>query len=743
MKKNKKSIIGILMLSMCLIILSSNTNNMPWGFTGAPTEGLCTDCHSVTGGNAAEITLTGLPAEVFPNTSYQIDIHMELAIPVSAPFIGGMELTAIDQTGFASGIITENDNFLGIEWVSVNGRQYLKHEQSQFANGGDVDWSFTWTSPSDIPPGGQVSFYLTACMGNLSQSAAGDYCVDEVYTISVVPVPVMAVVIEETESIDCFGSASASLTAEAVNGIEPYTYVWSNGAVGPVLSNVQAGTYNVSAVDVQGNVAIQSYQVLEPAPLFTQLVVSEQPLCPDDASGTVLAIASGGTAPYTYSWADGFDGDTYTNASVGVYQVLITDSNGCIGESSIILSSSDTEAPSLIADIELTLSADANTGATDVLNIEASMLFPFLTDDCSVSISSISPSAFSCDHLGSNTFEFIAFDDVGNTAFLSGTVVVSDEAAPMISCPADTLIANCTAAFEYEVLTSDWCDSDLTMVQGLASGSVFPSGLTDCVYQAVDPSGNVSTCSFTVEVAEGPEIVLESIMQPCFGEESGMISVSVNSASAYSIEWSNGESGLSIENLAQGLIELTITDENFCSTEASFELIELDDLTVDLDSMLSADLGAANGALYISLTQNYPDLDISWLDEQGTVIQSADEDLLNVSAGIYQFVALDTINGCSFSFSFEVEEESVFSRDIYKNLEEIYPYPNPAQDRLFLSNLRAGEVYFYELMDAKGRLLDKGSLGTSGIDVSSFYSGVYFIRLRYQEDILIRTFIKF
>ena len=58
-------------------------------------------------------------------------------------------------------------------------------------------------------------------------------------------------------------------------------------------------------------------------------------------------------------------------------------------------------------------------------------------------------------------------------------------------------------------------------------------------------------------------------------------------------------------------------------------------------------------------------------------------------------------NNCSFSFSFEVEEESVSSQDIYRNLDDIYLYPNPALDRVFLSNLTEGEVSYYELTNGR------------------------------------------
>lgn len=150
----------------------------------------------------------------------------------------------------------------------------------------------------------------------------------------------------------------------------------------------------------------------------------------------------------------------------------------------------------------------ANTAApacTAVVN------FPTLTpnDNCGVAsftqtLGLASGSAFP---LGNNQVRFLATDFAGLTAECFFTVVVSDDDAPSITCPATialgTSAPNCSAVANYSVTATDNCTAaTVTQTSGLASGATFPLGTTTNVYRAVDAVGNSSTCSFNVVVSD-------------------------------------------------------------------------------------------------------------------------------------------------------------------------------------------------------------------------------------------------
>ncbi len=109
--------------------------------------------------------------------------------------------------------------------------------------------------------------------------------------------------------------------------------------------------------------------------------------------------------------------------------------------------------------------------------------------------------------VGVHTETFTVTDLSGNTATCSFTITVLDTIAPTITCPADIELSadggSCTAIVNYDMPTAtDDCPGEVTvaLVSGLPSGSEFPLGVTTIVISAVDASGNITTCSFTVTV---------------------------------------------------------------------------------------------------------------------------------------------------------------------------------------------------------------------------------------------------
>ncbi len=80
----------------------------------------------------------------------------------------------------------------------------------------------------------------------------------------------------------------------------------------------------------------------------------------------------------------------------------------------------------------------------------------------------------------------------------SFTITVVDNQAPIITCPANINLCS-SQIVNYSLPTAtDNCSAIVSQTAGLPSGSVFPVGTTVNTFQAVDPAGNISTCSFNV-----------------------------------------------------------------------------------------------------------------------------------------------------------------------------------------------------------------------------------------------------
>jgi hypothetical protein len=109
--------------------------------------------------------------------------------------------------------------------------------------------------------------------------------------------------------------------------------------------------------------------------------------------------------------------------------------------------------------------------------------------------------------LGNSNVVFQATDAAGNTRRCTMVVTVTDNQPPVITCPAPVVVngtgSPCAATVFYGGATaSDNCAGTLTpfLVTGLASGSLFPVGVTTNTFRAVAPNGQSSECTFTVTV---------------------------------------------------------------------------------------------------------------------------------------------------------------------------------------------------------------------------------------------------
>ncbi len=133
---------------------------------------------------------------------------------------------------------------------------------------------------------------------------------------------------------NCFGSADSWIDLTVWGGTTPYTYNWNGGfAVSQDLNNIVAGNYSVVITDANSCTAGMSVTLTNP-PVLALSSTSTSNLCFGDVNGTVNLTTTGGTSPYTYSWANStylLSWDTEDLADLGsdTYYVTVTDANGC------------------------------------------------------------------------------------------------------------------------------------------------------------------------------------------------------------------------------------------------------------------------------------------------------------------------------------------------------------------------------------------------------------------------------
>ena len=108
----------------------------------------------------------------------------------------------------------------------------------------------------------------------------------------------------------------------------PFSYLWNTGDTTPFLSGIPVGTYWVDILD-SSTLSILTDTFLLPAnDIF--LTLNTIPSYCDIPTGMITSSITGGTAPYSYQWNTGDTTSSIGGLSAGGYNLVITDSIGCI-----------------------------------------------------------------------------------------------------------------------------------------------------------------------------------------------------------------------------------------------------------------------------------------------------------------------------------------------------------------------------------------------------------------------------
>jgi hypothetical protein len=129
----------------------------------------------------------------------------------------------------------------------------------------------------------------------------------------------------------CNGASDGSVQVVPTNGIASYTYDIGGGAqAGDTFTGLSAGGFSIDIVDGNACTGTVTGTIGQPSAITGSYTVVDE-LNGND--GSINITIAGGTWPYTYSWT-GTGGYISTvndpnNLAGGVYNVTVTDANGC------------------------------------------------------------------------------------------------------------------------------------------------------------------------------------------------------------------------------------------------------------------------------------------------------------------------------------------------------------------------------------------------------------------------------
>lgn len=123
-------------------------------------------------------------------------------------------------------------------------------------------------------------------------------------------------------------ATTGAVFSNASGNNPPFTYSWSNGSISAQITNVPVGGYSCVITDAVGCSVTKYASLYASSPINIGLTAT-QASCKFTADGSVIANATGGTAPYTYNWSNGQSGTTASGLAYGNVYVSATDANGC------------------------------------------------------------------------------------------------------------------------------------------------------------------------------------------------------------------------------------------------------------------------------------------------------------------------------------------------------------------------------------------------------------------------------
>lgn len=550
------------------------------------------------------------------------------------------------------------------------------------SGGNGPAYSFNW---SVVPASGQgTNPGIGFCSGNVLLSVFDGTGCQKDTLISVVDPPVLNVSAAVVQDALCFGSSDGQAAATPAGGVPPYTFEWftcgdvSTGITDQNPTNLSAGCYYVVVTDAGGTGCTDTSNQItidEPTPVTITSQVYHMS-CFGVCDGASSVTPSGGTpfsaappADYTYSWVTVPGGagvgaqDSLSGLCAGLYEITVTDSNGCAS------------LPDTVEVIE-----------PPQLTVVITETDPSCYDLCDGSFVAV-PAG------GTPPYSFVwstapgAGQGTANPTMMCAGIYTLDltDAEGCNIAQDDTLIS----PPQYDVSavqTNLQCNGDadgsidITVNAGgdggpytynwlpvppVGQGTPSISGLTAGVWCVTISDGVACDTTICYTIAQPTVLsVNASVISQvsCFGECNGSGQVVIaGGTAAYNISWTpSGGSGLVASNLCAGAYTVTVTDANGCVDNDNINITQPGPFVLDTSHTDVACFGNCTGTATANVVSGGTG-PYSWSWSDAPVFQVSPT-AINLCEGNYTVTITDQ-NMCDTIVPFTVIEPPIITID--------------------------------------------------------------------------------
>lgn len=259
-------------------------------------------------------------------------------------------------------------------------------------------------------------------------------------------------------------------------------------------------------------------------------------------------------------------------------------------------------------------------------------------------------------------------------------------------------------------------------------------------YQVLVRDSNLCSKRINFSISEPPAINYSSIIEdvPCYGGSDGIATiVASGGVDPVSIEWNDGRTTFTNNQLSYGYQSFTLTDSNACTFTDSVFLDQADSLFIN--PIITADSGGREGSIILNPQGGTKPYLYQW---QGP---SRSDTLRNLSTGDYTLNLIDA-NGCILKTELTVPFDSTTQVGIENILAErhLTIYPNPVQSNLQIDWSGKNEIEQVEIYNISGKTIwqENTNISTSlKVNVSQWPAGVYFVKIKADNKSVVKRFV--
>ena len=604
---------------------------------------------------SVDIPITIISDDI-PEGTETIEIQLSTACTCELPIIE-IEIRELDSLTLA----LETDPVCEGSDVLIN----------SFVVGGAAGYTYNWSngfteSSIEFDPENQ------AFVGLEVEDSCGSIVADTIY-FEILESPTAILTGEE---LVCDDNEISELEI-TIEGVGPFQIVVLNptGALDTIntvernliLPYATLGEYQLISIEDQCPGEVEGFASIVINDLEIELI-GQDIQCYQDNDGKVELMIQGGMPPFDILWDDGTSELSIENLSVGTYQVIVNDSNGCSVQKSIEISEPiELEVVAFVQGVGNCLSPMAGSIELDVVGGMTPYTYAWSTGDSAASLSGLAEGQYT-----------VTVTDQNSCSKIVDAIIPDDNSLPtVVAAPVSMLTCSTTLVEVNTAGSSDGPDFLYTWTNenGEVISAIDPSTLSvsEAGLYTLTITNLTNGCSGeqAVLVEENREVPQVNLIQPedlnCINTVTTISPEEWNAD--YTYVWTAINSGniisdpmaASIDVDFAGQYQVLVTNTiSGCTALFQIEVVIDDEKpNVNVNDPFTIDCKEVEYFLTGNINLDVASAEIAWTTDNGNILSGANTLNPQISSGgDYVLTVTNVINGCVTSQNVTIDEDS-------------------------------------------------------------------------------------